>query len=343
MDNQLKKEIALINELESSVKLILRGLGELQNLSKNEYYYFLPFQLLSQGFERFMKCYICFGYLHKEGKYPNRNYLKNNLGHDLLTLINEISVHHFHNNQHPMLISDYDFLTNNIELRELLSILSEFGKQARYYNFDIITSENDIPNIDPEAHWRSFEHRILMSRPKLIEKLTDFDFSYEVQDEIIQYIVILFEKFMVSLSRQCLHGCIGDKAKQYSTSIYDFTLLFRKGFGVTDYRKKTTRFNEVHLNIHKRTIFDYFNRKFNSKYRSKRINKHEFEGKWPFYADEIVVECRDNHWCIITINGYDYSLNGAAKGKYKLENPHDAGMAILGAPISEFTAISRKL
>lgn len=36
------------------------------------------------------------------------------------------------------------------------------------------------------------------------------------------------------------------------------------------------------------------------------------------------------HWCIVTIDGYDYALNGAAKGRYKLENPHDAEWLYLG-------------
>ncbi len=71
--------------------------------------------------------------------------------------------------------------------------------------------------------------------------------------------------------------------------------------------------------------------------------EYNIEGDWPFYADEIIIECRQKHWCIVTIDGYDYALNGAAKGRYKLENPHDAGMAILGKSIEYFITMALKL
>ena len=58
---------------------------------------------------------------------------------------------------------------------------------------------------------------------------------------------------------------------------------------------------------------------------------------------EIGLECRKKHWCIVTINGYDYALNGAAKRKYKLEDPHEAGMAILGKSIGDFITMALKL
>ena len=38
----------------------------------------------------------------------------------------------------------------------------------------------------------------------------------------------------------------------------------------------------------------------------------------------------------MTIDGYDYALNAAAKGRYKLENPLDAGMAVLGKSLEDF-------
>jgi len=45
------------------------------------------------------------------------------------------------------------------------------------------------------------------------------------------------------------------------------------------------------------------------------------------------------HWCIVMIDGYDYALNGAAAGRYKMETPHDAGMAMLGVSIGGFISM----
>jgi hypothetical protein len=69
----ITKHFALLEEFQPSNKLIRLGFGELQNISLNNDFYFLPFQLLSQGFERFMKAYICLGYLEKTTFYRHLN------------------------------------------------------------------------------------------------------------------------------------------------------------------------------------------------------------------------------------------------------------------------------
>ncbi len=59
---------------------------------------------------------------------------------------------------------------------------------------------------------------------------------------------------------------------------------------------------------------------------------------------EILKENKINADIVVDgIDGYDYALNGAAKGRYKLENPHDAGMAILGKSIEYFITMALKL
>jgi hypothetical protein len=105
----------------------------------------------------------------------------------------------------------------------------------------------------------------------------------------------------------------------------------------------STKYNETPKKIHKRTIIDEVQRNINPDYKSKKITKKEYEGDWPFYADEIIIECRQKHWCIVTIDGFDYALNGSAKERYKLENPHDAGMAVLGKSLSDFIKMALDL
>lgn len=174
------KYFALLERFELSDKLIKLGFGELQNINLNNDFYFLPFQFLSQGFERFKKAYICLGHFHK---YPlNFKYLKN-LGYDLEKLLKEI-------------IKNYD---------------------------------------------------------------------------------------------------------------------------------------------------DEFERNLDSEYKSRKIKKSEHKSDWSFYAEVVIIECRQNHWCIVTIDGFDYVLNGSAKGRYKLENPQNTGMEILGKSISDFIKMALEL
>jgi hypothetical protein len=49
------KDIHLSEEIQTSTNLIQLGLGELQNITFENDFYYLPFQLLSSGLERLMK------------------------------------------------------------------------------------------------------------------------------------------------------------------------------------------------------------------------------------------------------------------------------------------------
>ncbi len=334
------KYFALLEEFETSDKLIKLGFGELQNINHNNYFYFLPFQLLSQGFERFMKAYICLGYFHINQELPNFKYLKD-LGHDLEKLLQEIKDKYYFDFDRPQFDIDKEFLETNSDLKELLYILSEFGKLARYHNFDLITDNAKI-GVNTKKLWEEFENKLL--GPKDYEKLMDFDLSQEVYQKISTHIVIVFEKFISAISRQFIFKCLGQKALQLSASTFtDFGMLYEKDFGQNDYRNQTTKYKEAPRKVHKRTMFDEIQRNVNPEYKSKRILKSEYSGDWPFYAEEVIIECRQKHWCIVTIDGFDYALNGSAKGRYKLENPHDAGMAILGKSISDFIQMALKI
>jgi hypothetical protein len=337
---EINKYIALLEEFDTSDKLIRLGFGELQNINLDNDFYFLPFQLLSQGFERFMKAYVCIGHFNKHQKLPDNKYLKS-LGHDLEKLLDEIIENYFIDFNRPQFNIDNEFICNNSDLKELLFILSEFGKLSRYHNFDVIT-ENAKIGINAKKLWEEFENKILDKKD--YEKLMDFNVSQEVFQKITNHIIIVFEKFISALSRQFIFKCLGQQALQLSsTTVFEFGILYDGNYGKKDYRKETTKYKETPKKVHKRTIVDEIQRTVNPEFKSKRIKKSDYEGDWPFYAEEIIVECRQKHWCIVTIDGYDYALNGSAKGRYKLENPHDAGMAILGKSLSEFTTIALNL
>lgn len=334
------KYFALLEEFETSDKLIKLGFGELQNISFDNNFYFLPFQLLSQGFERFMKAYICLGHFHKHQELPSSRYIKN-LGHDLEKLLKEIIDNYYFDFNTPQFDLDYQFILMDSDLKELLFILSEFGKLSRYHNFDLIT-ENTRIGVNTEKLWEVFENKILDSKD--YEKLMDFNLSHEVYQKISTHIIIVFEKYISAISRQFIFRCLGQQGVQLSGSnFFDFGMLYEKDFGKKDYRKQTTKYKEKPKKVHKRTIIDEVQRKINPEYNSKKILKSEYNGDWPFYASEVIIECRQNHWCIVTIDGHDYALNGSAKGRYKLENPHDAGMAILGKSISDFITMALEL
>jgi len=308
--------------------------------AKLEFYY-LPFQLISSGFERFMKCYICLGYFEKKGDFPEPRLFRKKLGHDLIKLKNYITDNYFQENS-KTLSDDFDYLKNDKDLEKLIGLLSEFGKFARYYNFNVVTGEV-IPGIDVKAAWEEYENSFLLGNKKLLEKVSNFETSNEVLDAITRKIIVKLERFTRALSRQFTLGRLGNLAQQYSSSVYDFLTLKDSELGNIDYRKNTTRYERREHKPHKRTIEDDYNRKRNKDYKSQMITKDSFNGEWPFYADKVIIECRQKHWCVVTIDNYDYALNGAAKGRYKLEDVHEAGMALLGKSVEPFIDIALKL
>ena len=46
---------------------------------------------------------------------------------------------------------------------------------------------------------------------------------------------------------------------------------------------------------------------------------------------------------MVIIDGCDYALNGAARGRFKIDDVHGGGMAILGKSIAPFIKIAFEL
>lgn len=333
------------DELRTAIKLIELGFGEFQNLDLANDFYYLPFQLLSSGFERLMKCHICLGYYDTNNTYPDNKYLKNcggRNGHDLVELKNTIVTSFFSVHDIPALREDTDFLQNDKDLEQLIHLLSEFGKYSRYHNLDIITSAAK-PSIDVKKQWEEYETNIITSNPQYLNKLGDIESTSEILEYAKREIVIKLEKFTRAISRQFTLGKLGQKADQFSPVLYPFIMLNDSNLGNRDYRQETTNYREKEFKVHTRTLFDELQRRTNPQYRNVLVKREEFDGDWPFYHDEVIVECREKHWCVVTIDNKDYALNGSAKGRYKLEFPQDAGMAILGKSVSPFINMALKL
>jgi len=345
MTNDSLKDLYLNDELTSSFKLIKLGLGEFQNLDFTNDFYHLPFQLLSSGLERLMKCYICFGYFEEHENYPESKFLKKcggRNGHDLIELKKTILSKYFNCNEIPVLISDKTFLKSDNDLEQLIYLLSEFGKYARYHNLDIVTSATK-PSIDVQNLWKEYETNIVIDNPILLKKLSDVEYEKEVHDFVTQHIIKKLELFVRAISRQFTLGRLGTKALQFSGTYHDFILLNDNEVGTIDYRKNTTRYTQKEKKIHKRTTLDNLNRKINPDIKYQKITKDKFSGEWPFYHNEVTIECRQKFWCTIEIEGNDYALNGSATDRYKLEHVFDAGMAIRGKSISTFINMALSL
>jgi hypothetical protein len=114
---------------------------------------------------------------------------------------------------------DQEFIMNNSELKELLFIISEFGKLARYQNFDIITGSNKT-TLNPKETWIKFENRIIKKKNIPYDKLLDYYVSHEVYQEIAGHIIIIFERFISGLSRQFIFHDFAGIGKQITANSF---------------------------------------------------------------------------------------------------------------------------
>ena len=323
----ITKDLCLQEELKSATELITSGFGELQEINFANDAYHLPQQLLASGLERLMKCYICLVYEARNNSYPDTNYLKK-LSHDLIKIKKTIIDEYYSNNNIPTLINDYDFLNNDTMLNEIIGILSEFGKQARYYNLDIVSGSN-MPPINPKAEWESVEGKI--EDPTQYLESTE-TMTRDYYPKVNSKIIAILERFIRAISLQFTLGKHGGKLLQYSTCLSDFIKINDNQFGTNDYRRSVKILQMTKDTWKKRSK----NKALNSCYPSKLIREDSFDGEWPFRFDEVVIECRNELFCIINIEGFDFALNGAARSRYHYPFPHEAGIAITGKSIGPF-------
>jgi hypothetical protein len=292
-----------------------------------------------------MKCHICLGHHEQYGMYPNGRHLKGcggKGGHDLLEFKETILSSYFSTKNIPVLHEDFNLLTNDEDLEKLVYLLSEFGKFARYYNLDVVTSA-EKPSINVKQLWEEYESNLITSNPEILGMMGNLEAVEEVLGYTKRQILIKLESFIRAICRQFTIGQLGKKALQYSPTLYNFILLKDEDLGNRNYRVQTTRYQHTEHKVHYRTLIDEFQRTHNPHYRHAIVRREDFDGDWPFYHDEVMIECRDKYWCVVTIENKDYALNGSAAGRYKLENAHDAGMAILGKSVGPFIQMAFQL
>jgi len=319
----------LIEELETAHNLIECGFGELQEMRMGNDFYHLPQQLLASGFERLMKCYFCLVYEARNGQYPETRFLER-LGHDLEKMKRTLATDYFATNGIPLLCDDLDFLKNDLLLERIIHILSGFGKKARYYNLDIVTGSQKPP-IDPKAEWEALETDVEDPSPYLsLDSMEALHRDYYPRVNAI--IIAKLERLFRAIAMQFTLGRHGGKLQQLSPTIATFITLKNEDFGTRDYRRSVKESRQSKDKWSKRSKADVSN----SRWPSALISKEQFEGDWPFRFEEVVIECRENLFCIINIEGYDFALNGAANSRFGYPFPHDAGIAILGKSIGPF-------
>ena len=188
----------LQQEFELSYKLVRKGFGELQKIEYVNDFYFLPLLLLEQGIERFLKSYIIAYRIDAESMVLLEKQCRT---HDLLLLLEIIQKKNYKIGYRTIDNEDFQFLSNSVTLRRVLTILSDFGCNGKYYNINHLLNSSAS---SPISCWEELEADLM----PLLESIdyTDIktvDFRYK---EANNRIIVTIEKFLSILSRQHIFG-----------------------------------------------------------------------------------------------------------------------------------------
>ena len=336
--DELAKFLCLLEELESSRDLIKSGFGHLQEIDMGNTFYHLPHQLMASGLERFMKCYVLLIHDGRHGSYPSNEYVRR-LGHDLEKLLKLIYTDFYRGTERPWVQRELHFISTDSVLRDCIRILSLFGQKARYYNLDVVSGVHNPP-IDPKAEWTTLESSV----EDIALFLQDQEALHrEYYPRVHSRLIARMERLVRALAMQFTLGGHEDRNGTIGrlSSVYtEFRNIRDDELGATDYRRS------VHI-LRDRDKKNWIERSDQEikrgGYPTRTVRKGEFEGDWPFRADRVVVERRSKIFYIVNIEGYAFSLNGAAKSRFNIPDPHDAGVAVLGKSVSPFIAMASTL
>ncbi|SNR96989.1 hypothetical protein SAMN06295967_101283 [Belliella buryatensis] len=241
------KLVALDDEVRASINLIHSGLAELQNINGGNDFYYLPFNLLSNGFEKLLKLIICFYHWEQYGQFPTMDDFKKSKkdnGHNLLYLKDKVTADYFVAST-PALKDDLDTLTNNPTLNQLVDFLGEFGQYSRYYNLDVIISNPKQKSKDIKQLWERLETDLLLADKELFDKFKDnhkdidktkLDEIRKINDQVRTKTIVLLEIFARALTRQFTFGKLG-QAQRFTGTIRTFLFLNDSDLGQRDYRE----------------------------------------------------------------------------------------------------------
>lgn len=234
--NDALKNISIIFEVETAIKLIEKGLFEVNSISGANDFYDPTFMYLSNGIERLLKAMICMEFRERNSRYPNYEEAigskKPPDGHNLTLLIKKTAK--FCN--HGITIEDSRLLNTDKKIKLILSVLSEYGQKARYFNFDIIMGRN--PSYDPKAEWGKLETEFMKSSNKkyFLECIKDPKRLDEHYDQINNIITSKIELFVRALARQFTLGNFSMESKALVSQIRPFLNIQDKDIGNKKYK-----------------------------------------------------------------------------------------------------------
>lgn len=209
---------ALLEEATFTKEILASGVTQIRKANyTRKGVYFQCFTNLSTGLERIGKlCMILDYYIKNNGKFPNMNFVKVQIGHDLeLLYSNSKAVINDHN-------ISFIFSPNldDVLHQEIIRILSTFAKGNRYANINFLVSQ--IKENDPIFDWHEKIDKQLYAT-RVSEKLKK---KIETNAEVID--------ILLSLNTLIIHS---SKSRKEINTVREASIQTGKNNAVSKYRQ----------------------------------------------------------------------------------------------------------
>jgi hypothetical protein len=227
----------LQEEVRTSIRLVERGLAELQSIDEVNDQYFPAALLLSTGLERLMKCILCYRSKVVSGRYPSPSEIKA-FGHDLERLRDRVATACFdesYRQGRQVADADASFLASDMHVRALLTALTRFAKSGRYFNLDVVLGQPPAMEA-PEREWQRIETTLALERPDLQKLIGEPGAGRELHAILIGELVGRIERFTRALCRLFTLGPLGPEARVCTPYVTPFLFLRDTDLATRDYR-----------------------------------------------------------------------------------------------------------
>ena len=222
--NSISKASASNEEVNTSIILIKKGLIEIQNMNsqKTQSHKHIPLLLLSNGFERLLKCILIFHFHKEHNRYPSQYkfFKKYNNGHGLDLMLNEVikiakgsetmmSI--------PLSRNEVEYLETNENVKELFRIFTDYASNGRYYYIDVITTSDYPKKNNPVAEFEKFRDNLYLQLKFPISEFLKNIVEFNNQN------IYIIAKITRAICRCFTHADFGHVASMHYGEISDFT------------------------------------------------------------------------------------------------------------------------
>jgi hypothetical protein len=213
--------IAMIDLLVSAMEMLSAGLTALQE-TEREPDLDSVLQQLGTGFERFLKVTFMEVTRNTTGRRPEWKEIKG-LGHSLIAVLDPLTVEArkvAEYTERPACQADLEFLDSEIGLRQLLSVLGDFGSGGRYSQIDGLLKGTLSVDLDPKTRWSEVETELVLKRSDF-EAIQPVEMVQAASEEIVERL----QRMARAIARMWTLGAVGDEGGQFCGVLGTFLFL----------------------------------------------------------------------------------------------------------------------